>query len=69
MKNIIYLFVLVTFLNTTSFYAQTTEPLDPMGDPGAVPINSNVIFLMVFATFIIAFIVLKQKIKQSKSSK
>ena len=61
MKNIIYLFVLVTFLNTTSFYAQTTEPLDPMGDPGVVPIDNGIVFLFLIGLAILTFFVSKKR--------
>ena len=68
MKNIKYITILFLFINTFSICAQTApEPLDPMGDPGAGPIDNGVIILFIFATCIITLFVIKSKFKKTLS--
>lgn len=64
MKNIKYITVLLLFVNSISIYAQ--DPIDPMGDPGAAPINNGVLVLFIIGIAFLAYFVSKKQIVKSK---
>lgn len=65
MKNFKSIYAVIIIMSTINGFAQGFDPIDPNGDPGqGTPIDTGTTILLLFATLIIAFFVIKQKSKR-----